>query len=251
MLEQISSPLTVVVQIIAALGAGVWLASDSFRRHLPAARWRPGVFLPLLILIPALALALIGGQEIAAGGAALAGLLITLGITAAYALRFRGLRGCVNGHPPYPASKKSCPVCARTTIPGLPGLKIDSDRLSDQSPAAAPVSTPARPRQQAWIKTESGFAYQLFADDTTLGRDEKNDIRLVEPSVSRAHARIAITGGSFTLVDLGSSGGTWLNGTRIHHPETLKHNDVIRLGANTTLTFVTQMHTGAEETPQG
>lgn len=50
---------------------------------------------------------------------------------------------------------------------------------------------------------------------TTIGRIESNDIVIPDPSISRHHAQIRLTNGQFSLHDLDSTNGTFLNGKRI------------------------------------
>lgn len=66
--------------------------------------------------------------------------------------------------------------------------------------------------------TESGhsFEFLLSLDETHIGRAmDRNDIVLSEGQVSRHHALIRRDGPSFTLVDLDSANGTFIEGMRI------------------------------------
>jgi pSer/pThr/pTyr-binding forkhead associated (FHA) protein len=49
-------------------------------------------------------------------------------------------------------------------------------------------------------------------------------------SVSRRHARIAVTAAGASIEDLGSKNGTFVNGVRVKGVLELAHNDEIRLG---------------------
>ena len=53
------------------------------------------------------------------------------------------------------------------------------------------------------------------------------------PALSRRHALLATESGSYTLSDLRSRNGTFLNGTGITRPVTLRDGDEIRLGDTT------------------
>ena len=64
----------------------------------------------------------------------------------------------------------------------------------------------------------------------TIGRGQENTIRLDDLSVSRRHARIAYRQGSYWLSDLGSMGGTWVNGTRLNAPRRIAAGEVIDIG---------------------
>src|SRR5215211_7522838 len=47
---------------------------------------------------------------------------------------------------------------------------------------------------------------------TTVGRQGSSTLRLVDPSVSRAHARVTGTVAAPVLEDVGSTAGTWADG---------------------------------------
>ncbi len=64
----------------------------------------------------------------------------------------------------------------------------------------------------------------------TLGRGQENSIRLDDLSVSRRHARIAYRQGGYWLSDLGSMGGTWVNGARLNAPRRIASGEVIDIG---------------------
>jgi len=64
----------------------------------------------------------------------------------------------------------------------------------------------------------------------TIGRGQENTVRLDDLSVSRRHARIAYRQGGYWLSDLGSMGGTWVNGTRLSAPHRLAAGQLIDIG---------------------
>lgn len=67
-----------------------------------------------------------------------------------------------------------------------------------------------------------------------IGRLTTSDVRLNDSSASRAHATIERNpDGSYTIIDLGSTLGTFVNGERITRKELAK-NDVVKVG-NTTI----------------
>ncbi len=75
---------------------------------------------------------------------------------------------------------------------------------------------------------------ELFPLDrprTTIGRGEENDVALRDDRlVSQVHAVIESYGSSFSLRDLGSSNGTFVNGQSLVGEQVLKPGDEIRLG---------------------
>lgn len=69
----------------------------------------------------------------------------------------------------------------------------------------------------------------LTNDDTTIGRAPSNAIQLTQGGVSRTHAVISRKNGQFTLTDLDSRNGTFLNNKRIREA-VLQHSDKILFG---------------------
>ena len=70
---------------------------------------------------------------------------------------------------------------------------------------------------------------------TTIGRDQSNNIHLVNPAVSRFHARVCSQGPDFYVEDLGSANGTYLNGKMIPLTAELSNSDKIGIGKYTLL----------------
>ncbi len=77
---------------------------------------------------------------------------------------------------------------------------------------------------------QSGAAFELVHERTTLGRDPGCTIRLVDGAASRRHAEVVREGGRFVLADLGSANGTRLNGRACREPTPLAADDVIEIG---------------------
>ena len=61
--------------------------------------------------------------------------------------------------------------------------------------------------------------FPLAASVMLIGRDEDADIRVDEPLVSRAHARIEKRGGAYFVLDLGSTNLTKVNGEPVRERE--------------------------------
>ncbi|MBW3657719.1 MAG: LuxR C-terminal-related transcriptional regulator [Actinobacteria bacterium] len=78
--------------------------------------------------------------------------------------------------------------------------------------------------------TASGTAIRIDQEEGTLGRREDNTYVLADPQVSRVHARLSKRGGSVIVADLGSSGGTKLNGEKLEGPFVVNHGDTISFG---------------------
>ncbi|GGP06917.1 FHA domain-containing protein [Nonomuraea glycinis] len=172
--------------------------------------------------------------------------------------------------PPQPAGAESCPIC-QTPRAGqfceVCGHAFDGSA----GPARPPTTTSAR--WEAVTAADRGYYEQVIAeggpDAETIafppycpersfpleaeqvrigrrsrGRDLQPDIDLSgppsDPGVSHLHAvLIAQPGGSWTLVDPGSSNGTRVNGrpVTVNTPVTVRVGDRIHVGAWTVITI--------------
>jgi pSer/pThr/pTyr-binding forkhead associated (FHA) protein len=79
--------------------------------------------------------------------------------------------------------------------------------------------------------------YDLNKDIITIGRDITNDITINDPEVSRHHLRFTRGAGGFTLEDLGSTNGTFVNGQRLTGAKPLNNGDMLGLGETVTLGY--------------
>lgn len=71
--------------------------------------------------------------------------------------------------------------------------------------------------------------YPLECGEILIGRHASADIRIMDMSVSRYHAILNMTEGVWTITDLGSKSGIYINGEKAEHCR-LMENDVIILG---------------------
>jgi adenylate cyclase len=67
-------------------------------------------------------------------------------------------------------------------------------------------------------------------DHNSLGRHPSNTVQLLDKIVSKEHCIIERRPGGFTLKDLGSLNGTYVNGERVAGERDLRHGDDIALG---------------------
>lgn len=71
--------------------------------------------------------------------------------------------------------------------------------------------------------------YPLNADEIIIGRHSAVDVRFSDMYVSRYHAIINVCNGTWSITDLNSSYGTFVNGQRISHKR-IYDNDEIQIG---------------------
>ncbi len=77
----------------------------------------------------------------------------------------------------------------------------------------------------------SGAIFPLYHARTVIGRLDSAHLQLKDGRVSRVHAQIMAKDGLFWIEDLGSRGGTKINGKRIDEAQQLNSGDVIKLGS--------------------
>jgi len=92
------------------------------------------------------------------------------------------------------------------------------------------MSPPASPAlAESWLELPDGKLFWLEAR-CAIGRLPDNDLVLDAPSLSRRHAVLAADAAGYTLSDLHSRNGTYLNGAAVTHPVVVRDADEIRIG---------------------
>lgn len=96
-------------------------------------------------------------------------------------------------------------------------------------------------------QTETGLhrSVDLTDQPLVLGRSPEADVVLADTKVSRLHCGIRLVDGQFTVKDLGSRNGTFVNATPIEAPTPLQPGDHIRIGS-TLLTVEEKLQKGNE-----
>lgn len=79
--------------------------------------------------------------------------------------------------------------------------------------------------------------YELTQGVVSIGRDITNDIVINDPEVSRHHCRLTRGAGGYTVEDLGSTNGTFVNGQRLTGARPLSHGDTLGMGETVTLAY--------------
>ena len=111
-----------------------------------------------------------------------------------------------------------------------PGPSVEAaaaiDVVEAESPAVTGVGLVLR------LETERGPAqtFEVARSGATIGRGSENTIRLEDLSVSRRHARIGYRQGAYWLSDLGSMGGTWVDGTKLNAARRVAAGQMIDIG---------------------
>src|SRR6266498_1711462 len=104
----------------------------------------------------------------------------------------------------------------------------------------APKAPAGGKRDRAYLVVLAGASvgemYKVEGDKVIIGRGQKAQIRLFDDGISREHAQIVIEGNQIVLEDLGSTNGTFCNGTKVSTKE-LADGDKILVGSTTILKF--------------
>jgi hypothetical protein len=154
---------------------------------------------------------------------------------------------CANGHVLDPAWDV-CPYCPgdRRTAPVNPAL-AKTVRIDDSPPPPPPPATPAVPRRTeildrapaiagvAWLVGErapnQGRIHRIDGERITVGAAGDCDIVIAEHHVSDRHASVRFKDREFTVTDLDSTNGTFVNGERIGQQK-LSDGDRVRFGSS-------------------
>jgi pSer/pThr/pTyr-binding forkhead associated (FHA) protein len=84
------------------------------------------------------------------------------------------------------------------------------------------------------LSGKNDASHKLTFDGTrvVIGRGEGCDLRLPDPSVSHRHASIRAKGPEYSVVDEGSTNGTFIGGVRLARaaPRVVKSGDLLRVG---------------------
>jgi hypothetical protein len=101
-----------------------------------------------------------------------------------------------------------------------------AERLSD------PLQAPHPRRGTARLRID-GRTTIVGSSGAVIGRSRECDVVLDDANVSRRHAELRPSGGSWIVVDLGSTNGVKVNGRAISGPQSLRSGDTLVLGSST------------------
>jgi hypothetical protein len=113
-------------------------------------------------------------------------------------------------------------------------LPQESFVLAPSSGGVAAVPPPVRSGRLVVLKSpdlDDGTHFELNSAQVIIGRSAQNDIAVGSDEYASArHARFEPRRDGVWVQDLGSTNGTYVNGTRIERPRRLTGGDVVRVG---------------------
>jgi pSer/pThr/pTyr-binding forkhead associated (FHA) protein len=86
------------------------------------------------------------------------------------------------------------------------------------------------PFLEVWRAEGGAEQVQLDGPDVTVGRGPDNDVVLDDPTVSRRHAVFERLAAGWSVHDLNSTNGTYVNGEPLHGARPLYSDDQIQVG---------------------
>jgi pSer/pThr/pTyr-binding forkhead associated (FHA) protein len=120
-------------------------------------------------------------------------------------------------------------ITSSITISGLELMEAEAGLLSPADQAAVDALPPDSALLIVQRGPESGSRFLLDADCTTAGRHPDSDIFLDDVTVSRRHAQFLRAGSGFSVRDVGSLNGTYVNRERIEEI-LLSGGDEVQIG---------------------
>jgi hypothetical protein len=117
--------------------------------------------------------------------------------------------------------------------PAPPAPAAEAAPPVEEAPAPPTVTAPPQAGGLTLrLETERGArsTFEVTKSGATIGRGPESTIQLADLSVSRKHAKITYKQGAYWLSDLGSMGGTWIDGAKLAAPRRVATGQTIDIG---------------------
>lgn len=112
----------------------------------------------------------------------------------------------------------------------IPAIEADTEEMSSSDVAAVENLPAGSAMLLVQRGPDAGARFLLDSDSVAVGRHPDSDIFLDDISVSRRHATFARSGAGYTVTDLGSLNGTYVNRDRIDGEIPLSGGDEVQVG---------------------
>lgn len=167
------------------------------------------------------------------------------------------LKTCSKGHPMDP-SWKICPYCGEGGQAASADLKktvservprelkktvkeevaLEKEKEKEPGPKKTKIlrEKPAEVKAIAWLvaldEPVRATVYQIIKDKTVVGSSAECDIQFDDEFVSSRHCSIHFDRGKYTITDLDSANGTFVNGRKVAK-RTIADGDKVKIGERT------------------
>ena len=150
-------------------------------------------------------------------------------------MAFSQAAGAKAGVPKAPGSKASKAAVGKSSMGQGPTRPLATGAPPPPPPAKArPVDSKSgtAPVERAFLKRtrpKEGKPFLLSHGETVIGRSAMSDLRVEGPTVSRRHAIVTFSDGSYVIEDTSSGGGVLINGKKAKRRK-LRVGDTITVG---------------------
>lgn len=128
----------------------------------------------------------------------------------------------------------------------VPEADLRADSPVSDRPAAAPARDTGPLLAVLMGRGPDDGRHDVRRPAIRIGRGGDNDLILADPSVSEHHARLRLDAGVWTVGDLGSVNGTWVDGEPVQGDVPIASGSSLRLG---TIELVFAAHDRWEDSP--
>ena len=138
-----------------------------------------------------------------------------------------------------PTIRQEAPALIReapTIVAEAPPIPEEGPPVVEEEapPEVIPPTVPVAAAGGVTLRLESErgpqSTFEVTKSGATIGRGPESTIQLADLSVSRKHAKITYRQGAYWLSDLGSMGGTWIDGTKLAAPRRVATGQTIDIG---------------------
>jgi len=116
---------------------------------------------------------------------------------------------------------------------GLPPREVLVEDMQQSPPR---METPVMARSEPQVRhyliglDMVGAVYEMTLPRVNVGRTKDNDLRIVDPTVSRLHAVLKLRGREVSVIDANSCNGVYVNGIQLRYAK-LEDGDALTFGA--------------------
>ncbi|MGB5131447.1 MAG: FHA domain-containing protein [Steroidobacteraceae bacterium] len=121
------------------------------------------------------------------------------------------------------------PAALTMEVPIVDMADLEPPVIEDMAP---PVAAQADQRVRRYLigLDSVGSVYEVTLPRINIGRTRDNDLRIVDPTVSRLHAVLKVRGREVSVIDANSRNGVFINGIQLRYGK-LDDGDTLTFGA--------------------